>query len=780
MKFRQNLKQSVQLIVLGVIALGAIAAQPRHTDRAAAAAMTAPDFVPIASKGFYFGEGTAVEQDRRQNSYNWSMEWWRGKLYVGTGRATQCVQMATLIKFYPDYVSYPPYDPTVSCTEDPRDLPLQAEIWRWTPETNVWDRIFQSPQDVPIPGYPGKFVARDIGFRDMLVFTEADGTEALYVSGVSSRSFNSQLWPFNPDMPAPDPGSPPAPDMPAPRLLRSTDGVNFEPVPLDSDTFATAIGFRSLVSYKGRLYAIASEGYLGQGPVYAADDPARGNFKMVTNPNDKLTFYELLPYNGFLYLGGGRPGVPFVLWKTDGSGSLPHTLSPVVTNGGWSPDSPGYPNKASQSIVSMHVFKDKLYVGTDRPAEILRVNPDDTWDLVVGTPRETPAGWKEPLSGMDAGFDWQLNYHIWRMQTHDDVLYVSTFDQSTHWEPQPVLSRLLREKMGFDLYSSEDGVSFTMVTQTGFGNKYDVGGRNFASTPCGLFLGGVNVSYGATLWRAGDQTCRWPVHLPLLAGQGDSKANRGASPAAHPEPEAGPIQPPQALQGEIKDGKVVLSWVPPVGAARFRVFRAEFTLDQRLAQELAAQDSQLAVINDQLVEVSDDLIAAADTLGIADVERDVWLPGAYAEIGKTSKTIFVDGSIASNRFYHYYVVAEDRAGADSGPSTLVRLPNLAATVDFTGLENTLSEWSAGNRGIAPAAAGTLLEAAARAKQRIEAGDLEGALRELGSLEQAVMDQPELIKKGRTEDLRMVLAKLRRRIELVRLGILAPTDLAPAR
>ena len=72
----------------------------------------------------------------------------------------------------------------------------------------------------------------------------------------------------------------------------------------------------------------------------------------------------------------------------------------------------------------MHVFKGRLYVGTDRPAELLRINPDDTWDLVVGTPRQTPEGVKRPLSGMDVGFDNPLNIHVWRMQSHNGYLFV--------------------------------------------------------------------------------------------------------------------------------------------------------------------------------------------------------------------------------------------------------------------------------------------------------------------------------------------------------------------
>ena len=36
-----------------------------------------------------------------QNSYSWSMAWFKGKLYVGTARSFHCVEAATLDFYYP-------------------------------------------------------------------------------------------------------------------------------------------------------------------------------------------------------------------------------------------------------------------------------------------------------------------------------------------------------------------------------------------------------------------------------------------------------------------------------------------------------------------------------------------------------------------------------------------------------------------------------------------------------------------------------------------------------
>jgi len=249
---------------------------------------------------------------------------------------------------------------------------------------------------VPIPDTPDKFTTRDVGYRGMGVFVESDGTEVLYVSGVNSKMIND--------------GAPP------PRLLRSTDGENFEALPQDPGTFLGDFGknsFRGIKSYAGRLYVVGST-VQGSGILLEAENPEEGNdaFRQVS-PHDMLV-WDICPFNGYLYVGvrdtlqifldsANTPeadeGKGYRIYKTDCTGEPSYTFIPVVTHGGYLLPKP------SKSPVSMFVFKNRLYVGTDKPAELIRINPDDTWDLVVGEPRETPEGWKYPLSGMGPGFD---------------------------------------------------------------------------------------------------------------------------------------------------------------------------------------------------------------------------------------------------------------------------------------------------------------------------------------------------------------------------------------
>jgi hypothetical protein len=441
------------------------------------------DFVPVSEQGF--GD--------RQNSIAWAMQWWKGKLYVGTNRAARCTRAFVISSAVPG--AYPPSDPDLDCTANPYDLPLQAEIWRLTPETGEWEQVYKSPNEVRIPAAPAKFTANDFGYRYMLPFTEPDGTEALYVSGVSTRFMY--------------------PKVPPPRILRTTDGVNFEPLPQLPGTVlgdVTSECFRSMASYKGRLYVVACQIW-GSGRLLEAADPRGGNdsFRYVTAPGVQV--FSVQEFNGYLYLGLHDEVNGYSVFKTSAEGNPPYSLIPVVTNG-------GFAQPASTAAVSMALFNGSLYVGTGSqalgaPGELIRINADDSWDLLMGAPRMTHHGWKTPLSGMGPGFNNPNNLLLWRMGVHEGTLYIGTFDQSTDYKQVPGLGDLLRPEMGFDLLATTDGSTFTTITRTGFGDMFAYGARGFQSTPYGLYIGTANDYYGTVIYRAGDDTTP-RLYLPVV------------------------------------------------------------------------------------------------------------------------------------------------------------------------------------------------------------------------------------------------------------------------
>src|SRR6188768_4035162 len=125
-------------LVVGVTLLSPAAARAQSSARP----ITASNFELGAPRGF--GD--------RNNSWAQSMVWWQDHLYVGTGRQGLCTslysvwQFVTLTygqEFADTWMTYPPPDPDLSCAPEGVDLSIQAEIWRWTPGTNTWDRVFQ-------------------------------------------------------------------------------------------------------------------------------------------------------------------------------------------------------------------------------------------------------------------------------------------------------------------------------------------------------------------------------------------------------------------------------------------------------------------------------------------------------------------------------------------------------------------------------------------------------------------------------------------------------------
>ena len=80
---------------------------------------------------------------------------------------------------------------------------------------------------------------------------------------------------------------------------------------------------------------------------------------------------------------------------------------------------------------------------------------------------------------------------------------------------------------GFDLYVTDDGVSFDTVTVDGFGDPYNHGLRTFAATSRGLCIGTANPFNGTQVWiQRGDLTLSYDANGGSLpeesAGAGDA------------------------------------------------------------------------------------------------------------------------------------------------------------------------------------------------------------------------------------------------------------------
>jgi hypothetical protein len=434
----------------------------------------------------------------------------------------------------------------------------------------------------------------------MHVFTEPDGTQALYASGLSAK------WVYG--------------SFPSARILRSADGVNFAPLPQDPGTVLGNLGnagFRGMATYKNRLYIIGGN-INGFGQVLEAADPAKGNnaFRVISPAG--MNVFEIEPYNGFLYLGTNNE-LGFEVYKTSATpDGGPYTFTKVIPNGGYRTLSP------NRDVISMKEFNGRLFVGGNGVrswfgAEMYRINPDDTWDLVAGLARDTPQGRKEPISGLGPGFGWPFNAHMWRQAVYDGRLYVGTFDLSTVLKEIPIIGSLLGILMGGDLWRTEDGVHFSSVTARGFEDRFNFGIRTLEPTPYGLFLGTANYYYG----------------LKVLLGTPYGFNSRGPV----------PLFAPSRLDAETVRGDNLLTWEGSSGASSYAVYRSTAT-----PQDLTA----------------------------AGAPDPVWVPGPFVQIGTTQNTVYTDPGISEGLRYVYYVIAK-ASGQESLRSNYAETPLVKGT-----------------------------------------------------------------------------------------------------
>jgi len=621
----------------------------------------------------------------RNNSWAQSMIWWHNNLYVGTSRQSLCTSYYALNQyvglnvspsFANTYFAYPPADPDLSCPVDGADLSLQAEIWRWSPVTSSWTRVFQSPLSLDNPGgggglpvRTGKKLPNEITIRGFAPYKESDGTESLYALGVNSTI----IWDRT--------------KLPPPRILRTTDGVNFTPVPQTPGTFLSTLpfnpdhsSFRSAVSYGGKLFALSGPAF-GQGALIASANPSAGDDSWFLAGPAGIQFYELSVFNGWLYLGGFDPTGGYAVYKTQAQGTPPYAFTTVVPRGAYLTSS-----SPSASVVSMHEFFGRLYVGTATFTEIIRINPDDSWELVIGSPRLAlaPGGgteYKYPISNLDAGFGHTLNDHAWQMDDPYRYLYVGTYNASTASRLDPVNGPALLHNMGAHLYQTADGWYFAPITTTGFatnspisntayatpfdphGGIFDFGIRTMVSTPYGAFVGTTNDYYGLEIFRA----------------------TKRPSPA---------VDPPNRLEIEPSiSGSAILSWTSSVYAKTFQIWRAERT--QILVRDRVNFEGNNSVTGNKIPDIQ---------------------VGPYTQIGVSSTTTFVDASVQPGKRYMYYVVGVGAQGLVSDPSSLTSFPLLLPSITFTQLLTAVNRLDVRQRFRAPDVHGTAVRAQITAAQ----------------------------------------------------------------
>jgi hypothetical protein len=591
-----------------------------------------------------------------RNVYSWSMARFRGRIYVGTGREVVCVENETIdffLRVSHRYVTNPL--PGATCPPDPYDMDLRAEIWEYTPGTGRWRRVYRSRADVPNPRARGKFVARDIAFRGMTVFRDAHGRKRLYAGGVTADEYLPELKRKHP-----------------PRILSSDDGRHWRATPARDVVVRVPygvfrpMGFRSLEVWRGRLYVTATPGLTGDGAIFEVTrpwSPRRVRFKQVTP--SRVAVFEFDRFDGALWAGTGDRARGYGVYRITREGSRYH-LRPIVTDGAGR-------GQTVTSVVSMHVFKGHLYVGSsgwyneesNPVSEIIRIDPAGGWQVVAGAPRTVRGQSAAPISGLSDGFDNVFTAHFWRMATYRGELVVGTND----WAYLTVLAYpelapwavdltelVLQRERGFDLWASCDGVNWRAITRDAFGaHRYDFGARNLVGAAGSLFVGSANHAEGTRVWSYRADDCRGTA--------------RDA--AAVPSRARPPI--PQALMTDVQRNATVLSWRSPTTAAGtlYRVMRASYT------------DVQLALSRPDVTPSGFPLEGALPAVGAPGANgsgsADLPVTKGFTAIGTTPNRFYVDRTARRGVRYAYQVVAEAPSGVRSAPSNVQVVPDPRST-----------------------------------------------------------------------------------------------------
>ncbi len=631
---------SAQRVSLAIAFLLALLVRP--SSSAAQGPINPDGLLPVELAGF--GDPA--------NTWAASMKWFKGSLYVGTSRSVHCVFAATLsTRLGIDL--YPP--PQSDCEADPRDLPLAAEIWRFSPGDSSWDLLFSSPENVTIAfspqGVPTKWTARDIAFSSMEIHVERDGTEALYVGATSPAAVFAPIFRAL--------GA-----APPPRLLRTVDGDNFTPVPQDPGTFlgslgqplpgtaAVPTGFGRLVSLNGNLAALLRT--TAGGTLLYSSQPASGNnaWALASPLPEELPLSELARFNGALYLGVDARGTEgYAIVKSSLAGAAPFSFVPVLAR-----DDVFAPSR----VTTLAEHGGRLYAGTSWPSELLRIEPDDTWELVVGEPAAGTGGDVLPITGIPAGFGNSLNVLFTTMASHDGSLYAGTMDMSALARFIPQLEPFFRHELGFDMLRSEEGVYWHPVTRKGLGSFLQYGVQSLASTPAGLFAGTATGTDGAQVWL------KSPLS-PLAAG-----------------PEA-PYRL-EAASDLITDNEedVVLSWEPVQGAVAYHLYRSTVTPFLEALQILFPTAGPLGSLPslidfDGMPMLCDNVPALCSFLDV--LVNESGHPGPFFRIGATTDPFYVDVQPTSLQAI-YFVRAQLADGTLSGPSNVVGGASSAAPVTF--------------------------------------------------------------------------------------------------
>ncbi|MCP5159638.1 MAG: hypothetical protein H6974_00655 [Gammaproteobacteria bacterium] len=343
-----------------------------------------------------------------------------------------------------------------------------ARLLRYYPGAERWEAVYEAVVEKSSVLSATRPFPLELGWRALSIMPIDGGTEALCATLLSLR--NAQL-------------------------IYSTDGEHFEALPAVDVKQPRAAPFGLLHPFQSWLFATPvgamSDGlYMrenGHASLYVTRNPRTGDWQPANapgfgNPGNEVV-HGLIDFHGWLYAAVGNPFAGFQLWRTQAVGPPPFTWELALDTG-------ARRYTLNPSVASMAIFQDALYLGTGVPetellsdevagAEIIRIFPDNRWELVMGKPRFSPIGLQVPLSANSPGFDDSQNTLVAALASSNDVLYAA------------VVQRSQREITGFQIRQTVDGENWQQLHSPAFLNPCAYSLRVLLAMPNFLLAGGV-------------------------------------------------------------------------------------------------------------------------------------------------------------------------------------------------------------------------------------------------------------------------------------------------
>jgi hypothetical protein len=340
------------------------------------------------------------------------------------------------------------------------------------------------------------------------------------------------------------------------RILYSDDGITFKQAST-AGLSGGDLGYRPLVCFKdpgGKTLLITSpvgareetfNDKASKNPiVLATDDPLHGTWRPYSplrfDDPDNFAIFSIgaldTDHDGYgdtaLYAGISNYVSGAQVWKTTDCAPFPcvPTWTKIADKGAGRPLTD---DGLVQNGIISHIAEHKGAIfatfsrgaGTQTTAELVRINPDDSFEIVIGQPRLnidthpipglrcTPSTIDgdgtdndcPPLSGRGPGFGERdgsykdgTAYYFWNMLSYrydpvlfpqgDDRLYIGTLEGDQAGGTP-----------GFDLLATgDDGKTWVRITTDGLGDKDQEGGRVIIASPIGMFVAGANAHSGTT------------------------------------------------------------------------------------------------------------------------------------------------------------------------------------------------------------------------------------------------------------------------------------------